>query len=1052
MEHCYYFRALLQRSARVIPLILAVMVLATTQIYAQSGGRTISGTVADETGELLSSATVIAKTTAAGQPVQGTKTDAQGKFTLTLPPNTVSLEVRYTGFGSITVPLTQANTYNIILKSDSKILDEVTVVSTGMFSRNAQTFTGAVTSVTREMLLSRGNQNLLQSLSSIDPSLVLVSDLAVGSNPNSLPNINLRGQSALPDLKGEYQTNPNQPLFILDGFETELAKIIDLDINLVESITLLKDATAKAIYGSKAANGVVVIETRRPAGGQMRVSYTGTLNLEVPDLGSYDMTNAAEKLEVEKLGGLYSSPSAVTQISLTQKYNAALKEVLAGVSTDWLAQPTRMGVGQKHSIYLEGGDDAMLYGVDLSYNLISGAMKGSSRSTLSGGISLSYRVTNFIFRNKLSITSNNANESPWGSFREYTKMNPYLRLRDESGELIKDYARLDKDKLDKDKDKEDDMLVLQSNPIWNSTINTKYISAYTDITDNFHAEYTFRPNLKFIGRFGVTKQHLSSDNFKPGSHTDFVKYTEEQLYRKGSYFKSNGEALRLNGDIGANYSLTAGPHMLFMNGMLNITHNTYDNSWMEAEGFPNDYMDHISFATQYLKDGSPGGEESISRSVGGIASVNYSYDNRYLFDANYRLTGSSDYGANNRWGSFWSLGGGWNIHNEQFMSDAAWINTLKFRLSTGYTGSQGFSTFDALATLRYFTSTSYAGYIGSYLVALANPNLQWQKKYDNNIGLDFTLFDSALSGRFDYYISTTKGMLTDITMAPSAGFDTYRENLGEAENKGWEANVSYRVWSNPETRSRINIFASVAHNKNTLKQISNSLRQYNSEQDDILNGKDDPEKKALQTRPAVRFAEGQSLNAIWAVRSLGIDPENGKEIYLTKDGEVTYVYSAADQVVCGDNMPEYNGIFGVSAQLGNFNVNLAFNYQFGGQIYNQTLIDRVENADLKYNVDRRVLTDRWQKQGDMALYKAITDQSYTRPTSRFVQDYNVLSISSINVSYDFRDHRFVKNSFLGQLKMQVFLNNFATLSSVKIERGTDYPFSRNISFAIQATF
>ncbi len=669
-------------------------------------------------------------------------------------------------------------------------------------------------------------------------------------------------------------------------------------------------------------------------------------------------------------------------------------------------------------------------------------MKGSDRNVFSGGITLSYKMNNFQFRNKLSVTYNSANESPWGDFSDYAKMNPYSRIYDNNGQLIQtfNYTAMS------------GSIESQSNPIWNSMINTKNISRYTDITNNFYAEWEVSKSLKLTGRFGITTIGSQSDNFKPASHTSFVSYTGDDIYRKGSYTQQNGHADYYSGDLGANYSLTKGKSVLFFNGQLNISSNSYDQTVLDAEGFPNDNMDHIIFATQYAKDGKPTGSEGISRSVGGILSANYSYDNRYLFDANYRITGSSEFGANNRWGSFWSAGCGWNMHEEGFLKNNRYINRLKLRLSTGYTGSQGFNTYQALATVKYFTTTSYNGNIGSYLVGLANPDLQWQKKYDQNIGADFNLLDNRLNGRFDYYISTTTSMLTDVTVPQSTGFDTYRENLGETQNKGFEAYLSYKVWEDKKSRSFINVYASVAHNVNKVSKISESLRKYNSDQDEIKDGEDNSSYKDQQTTPSIRYEEGQSLNAIWAVRSLGIDPANGKEIYVKKNGEITYEYSSADQVVCGDLLPKYNGNFGISSEIYNIGINLSFSYRLGGQIYNQTLVNKVENADIKYNVDRRVFTDRWQQAGDYALYKSIRDLSYTRPTSRFVEDYNILSLSSINISYDFRDSKLVKNSFLQRLKLQFYANDLLNISSVKIERGTDYPFARNFTFSLQATF
>lgn len=1014
------------------------MLLSVIGVYAQQGSRIISGTVVDENGEPLPGAHVMQKKMNKSDSQAAVAVDVNGRFMITVPASTKELEVSYMGYDTKVVTLTTAKNYEIALRPSSELMEEVIV--TGAFTRKANTYTGSVTTVKGDELLRVGNANLLASLSNIDPSFVKIDNLSAGSNPNAMPDYQMRGQTGFTDLKGEYQSNPNQPLFILDGFETDLTKIIDLDMNMVASVTLLKDATAKAIYGSKAANGVIVVETKRPEAGRLKVTYNGSLNVEMPDLSSYDLCNSSEKLKAEKMAGIYTSDHAVQQINLEKLYQAKLNEVLAGVDTDWTAQPTRTGVGQKHAVYLEGGDQYMLYGVDLSYNNIQGVMKGSDRTTFQGGVTLSYRIKNFQFRNKLSVTYNEANDSPYGSFYTYTIMNPYSRLYDEKGHLIQSYEYETGGSV-------------TTNPIWNSTINTVNLTKYTDITNNFYVEWNPLTNLKLTGRLGLTKKSTSIDDFKPASHTDFVNYAGDDLYRKGSYMKSEGDNFNINGDLGVSYSLQLKKHLVFFNGQLNFSNNTYNTAVMRAEGFPNDNMNHISFGVQYdSSTGKPTGTEGISRSIGGIASLNYSYDDRYLFDANYRLTGSSEFGANNRWGSFWSLGAGWNIHNEKFLKDNEYINRLKLRVSTGYTGSQGFSTYEAMATLKYYGSKSYNGYIGSYLVGLANPDLRWQKKMDNSIGVDFTFFKNRLNGRFDYYTSTTKGMLTDITVPPSTGFYSYRENMGETENKGYEAYLNFRAFDHKASNSYVNVFASVARNKNKIKAISNSLKKFNEDQDANKNQSDNSSNKTDVTTPSVRFEEGQSMSAIWAVPSLGIDPQNGKEIYVKKDGTVTYQWDSRDQIVCGDTQPEFTGNFGFNSEIKGFGVSATFSYRLGGQIYNQTLVDKVENASIYYNVDRRVFTDRWQKAGDMALYKSIADKSYTRPTSRFVEDNNTLTLSSVNLYYDFRHCKFMKNSFLERLKVSAYMNDIFVISSVKTERGTSYPFARTVSFAVQATF
>lgn len=1019
-------------------LLLFVMMLFSVSIYAQQGSRIISGTVVDENGEPLPGAHVMQKKINKDDSQAAVVVDVNGKFVITVPAATKELEVTYMGYDTKVVTLTKAKNYEISLQPSSEVMEEVVV--TGAFTRKANTYTGSVTTVKSDELLRVGNSNLLASLANIDPSFVKIDNLSAGSNPNAMPDFQMRGQTGFADLKGEYQSNPNQPLFILDGFETDLTKIMDLDMNMVASVTLLKDATAKAIYGSKAANGVIVVETKRPEAGRLKMTYNGSFNFEMPDLSSYDLCNSAEKLQAEKMAGIYTSDRADSQISLEKLYQTKLNEVLAGVDTDWTAQPTRMGVGQKHAVYMEGGDQYMLYGVDLSYNNIQGVMKGSDRTTFQGGVTLSYRIKNFMFRNKLSVTYNEANESPYGSFGTYALMNPYSRLYDEKGHLVQSYEY-------------ETGGAVTTNPIWNSTINTVDLTKYTDITNNFYVEWNPLTNLKLTGRLGLTKKTTSIDDFKPASHTDFVHYAGDDLYKKGSYMKSEGDNFNINGDLGLSYSVQLNKHLVFFNGQLNFSNYTYNTAVMRAEGFPNENMNHISFGVQYdSSTGKPTGTEGISRSIGGIASLNYSFDDRFLFDANYRLTGSSEFGANSRWGSFWSLGAGWNIHNEGFLKDSEIINRLKLRASTGYTGSQGFSTYEAMATLKYYGGKSYNGYIGSYLVGLANPDLRWQKKLDNSFGVDFTFFNNRLNGRFDYYTSLTKGMLTDITVPPSTGFYSYRENMGETENKGYEAYLNFRAFEHKASKSYLNVFTSLARNKNKIKKISNTLKKFNEDQDANKNQADNAANKADITTPSVRFEEGQSMSAIWAVPSLGIDPQNGKEIFVKKDGTVTYEWSAEDQVQCGDSQPEFTGNFGFNSEIKGFGLSATFSYRLGGQLYNQTLVDKVENASIYYNVDRRVFTDRWQKEGDVALYKSIADKSYTRPTSRFVEDNNTLTLSSVNVYYDFRHCKFMKNSFLERLKVSAYMNDVFVISSIKTERGTSYPFARTVSLAVQATF
>lgn len=991
---------------------------------------TIKGTVFDNEGLGLPGANVILK----GTTIVAV-TDIDGNYQITVPEsNDIVLEVSFMGFQTTEVKYVGQKSLNVKMEVDEQKLEEVVV--TGIVNRRLESFTGSAQVFDSEELRKVGNSNVLNSLSNLDPSFMLVDNLEVGSNPNVLPEIQLRGQSGFPDLRGQYQTDPNQPLFILDGFETTLTKVMDMDMNRVESITILKDAAAKAIYGSKAANGVVVIETKKPDAGQMHVTYNGSINIEAPDLTSYELCNSAEKLQVEYNAGLYdyigynginywNDPSK--QYQYTQEYNELLKEVVRGVNTYWLSQPLRTGVGQKHSIYLDGGDKYFRYGVDLSYNNIKGVMKGSDRTTLTGGVSLSYRYKNITLRNNLDIAYNKATNSPYGSFSQYAAMNPYFRPYDENGNLNKMYET---------------MLGTWQNPMYNAQINTKDESKYTQVTNNFYVEWLPVTGLKLTGRVGITHTENGSEVFYPASHTMFYTWTTEELVkRRGQYTLGDGSSDLVSVDANATYSKNIGKHLFFVNAGWNLNQSVNRSVTMVAEGFPNDRLDDISFANSYQEDSAPRGSESTTHNVGVLGIFNYSYDDRYMADASIRYSGSSQFGSNNRWGEFWSVGLGWNLHKEKFMENAVWLDQFKVRGSWGYTGSQNFSSYQSKSTYTFNSDMTYDGNIGAYLLGLANESLKWQKKEDINIGFDLSTLNRSLTARFDYYQSNTDDLLTSVTVPSSTGFTSYMENLGQVQNVGYEFRVAYKIWNNPAERGFVNVYVSAVHNDNKIKKISSALEQYNNEQ-----------TASAGTKPVVRYKEGQSLNSIWAVPSLGIDPATGKDVFVKPDGTTTFEWNSDYLAVCGVTDDKIRGNAGINADFKGFSVNIGMTYRFGAQIYNQTLVDKVENADLTNNVDRRIFTDRWVNPGDKSRFKAITDESTTMATGRFVEDNNIWTLSSVNLSYDFDRFAGVKKAGFQRLRLSFDMSDVTRVSSVKIERGTSYPFARTFSFSLQAMF
>jgi len=1017
----------------------------------QGGEVTYKGQITDKDGLPLIGATVMLVGSN-----RGFVTNDDGRFAISAPRGKLTtLRFSFVGMKTITRSYNgykNQSDISIVMEDDATI-DEVVI--NGMFERKKESFTGSSVTFKKEDLEQVGNTNVIKSLANLDPSFQMVENLDMGSNPNTMPTLQLRGQTSF-NIAGDYDGNANEPLFILDGFETTLEKIWDLDMNRVESVTILKDAAAKAVYGSKAGNGVVVIQTVRPKTGEIRISYNGNLNLEVPDLTGYNLMNAQEKFDWEVAHHKYDNWQAMNSVQgADDLYKSVYDAIASGVDTYWLSKPLRTGVGQKHTVQLEGGDRKVRYYLGASYNNVAGVMKGSGRNTFDINSTLSYTYKNMVFRNLIDFTHNKSKESPYGSFSDYVTLEPYFAPYDENGNVKKILGY-----------ETANTYYPVYNPLYNATLNVKDESQYTTFSDNFEMDWHINDNWRFTGKFSYSRTDSGSDVFYPGSHTMFADYDENgNADRKGRYTKTTGISESVSAQAGLSWNQQFGKHYFFLNGTWNIQSDNTKSTTVVAEGFGNDNMNDISMATYYYHDSHPSGSDSKTREIGLVGAFNYSYDDRYLFDASYRYTGSSVYGSDNHWGGFWSLGAGWNLHKEKFFPWREQVNLLKLRYSLGYTGTQNFNPYQAKAKYSY-GSTYYDGRLGTTLLALPNTGLKWQKVYDNNFGIDLGI-GKWLTARFEYYVQNTSNLLTDITLPASAGFTTYKENMGEIQNKGVEFSLGFTPWRDNDTRSWITLTVSAAHNKNKIKKIYDLFKKSNDDADAAFDSSfgynmTTEEYNALKTtltRPATKYYEGCSMTAIWGMKSLGIDPMTGDEMYLDKDGNVTYTWSADDQVVIGDTNPKWHGTLGLSGGWKGFTLSVVASYKLGGDLYNSTLIDRVENISGFGNLDKRV-NEVWLNPGDNAKYRGVTmlqnpidsDVNITKPTSRFVQRNNELYISSINLGYDFFRMNWLKSVGLERLKLSFYATDLLRLTSVKVERGLTYPYARTFSFAINATF
>ena len=452
-------------------------------------------------------------------------------------------------------------------------------------------------------------------------------------------------------------------------------------------------------------------------------------------------------------------------------------------------------------------------------------------------------------------------------------------------------------------------------------------------------------------------------------------------------------------------------------------------------------MDFLGLGSSFEKNGKPVSSEGFSRRLGGIANLNYTYDRRYFVDFSGKLEGSSKFGADNRIAPFWSAGLGWNIHNEHFIGNKELFNSLRLRLSYGITGSQDFDPYQAMTTFTYYGKQSYRTWVGAYVMGLGNKELGWQQTGQWNVGLESLLFKGAVKLNVDFYNKLTDDLLSDINLPTATGFNSYKANIGKVRNRGVEVTANVYILRNTEREITWSVGGSLAHNKNEIMKISNSLEFLNEE---LLKNAD--------SNPSFLFQEGQSMNTIFAVKSLGIDPSNGQEIFLKKDGTRTYTWDAKDEVPCGINEPKIWGNLNTMFRYKGLSLNVVFGYRLGGYIYNSTLIGKVENVDPWFNADRRVFYDRWKEPGDMASFKSVSDNSKTKASSRFVMKENTLECRTLNLSYDFDTNWTQKNLGMSYLSVGFYTEDVFRISTIKQERGISYPFARKYSVSLTARF
>lgn len=980
------------------------------------------GVVIDDEGEPLPGVSV----TIVGHKGLGTATNIDGEFSIRYNAPKCVLNFSYVGMKPQQVKATGGKRITVQLEIDAEVIGEA--VANGIYTRNIESFTGSVSTFNKDDLKMISANNILKGLSALDPSVIMPENNLMGSDPNSLPSLTINGEMNPQALAQEYETDPNQPLFILDGFESSLSEINDLNMDRIESISILKDASATAIYGSKAANGVIVVETKKPEAGRLQLSYNGSLQVGWADLSDYNLMNSEQKLQFELLAGRFgdldSNGLPINETNRNSYYDRR-RLVDMGHNSYWMNEPLRTALSHTHNLYIQGGDPSFRYGAGLSYSKTEGVMKGSDREIINGNVSLTYRVDNFSFTNQTTInhTGNNNETVP---FSRFSAMSPFYSKYDEATGMAPKYVYYDTTSSNP----------YEWNPIWDMNQNSFKKGDVTTITDNFQFEWRVSQQLRLRGNLQYQMQKTTNESYTSPYET---AENNKQASQKGSYSNSNKTANNYTGRLNATYGTSIGLHTINAVGGMQFSQRDNRSYAFSAEGYTSDTFWNPNFSSGYPENGKPSSTDSKTRNVSYYANGNYSYDMRYLLDFNWTYSGASQFGIDDPFTTTWSVGIGWNLHNEKWLKSFKNLNFLKIRASYGNPGNQNYDAKLAASIYNFITQYTNPFGIANMIEQWGNNGLKWQKTDTYNIGLSGTMFDNRLNFSADYQIRKTDPQLVRIDLPGSTGVTSAPMNVGGTDNRSISLSATYYIIKKYD----FNWYISGNLNHYTTKYygIGNVLEQYN--------------EAGRISSSLARMYDGGSISGLYAVRSLGIDPATGNELLLKKNGTPTFEWSSDDEVLVGDSNPDIQGNFSTSFLYKGFTFATSFSFKMGGDVTLSTLMDKVENISgdaIRKNQDVRALTDRWKKPGDIAKYKRIDDTSTSHITTRFIKTENTLTCGSISVGYRTATAKFLNAIGASSFDIRFYMNDIFRISNIKEERGLSYPFQRSCSMSLGLSF
>ena len=966
-------------------LLFFALMMTSGVLMAQ---RTISGSVVDDTGESIIGANILAK----GTPT-GTVTDFDGNFALEVPDGVTALTVSFTGYETQDVDITNQSNLVITL-SEGQLLDEIVVTGYGGQESKASV-AAAITTVQADQIEGRANASIAQLLQAQAPGL----NIATGTGqPGGNSTILIRG---ITSLSGNVE-----PLFVIDGIPVDEDNFRSLNPNDIENVSILKDASASSLYGNRASGGVIVVTTKQgKLNTPTKVRYTGQYGITSGQDPNFSLTNSAEILELERTRGAGTGAGGFSQFVADQfgipTNNGPLTdEQIASVdsrfNTDWVDIFLRDGQSQSHNVSVtSGGDNSTIFanfgwfdqeGIarrsDLErFNLRTNFSQQTGRFRTSVNFSANFSRSNEI-PNEFSGNLDNPFLAPYIA-------KPYLDAFNDDGSLNLEgdgtagfantpFLTLNESILSSNSEQEIKALGnvrFEYDIIDNLTASVSAGLDYTEVTDrDIQPPESLRAITSQVGDFGGTQfEQILRDNRK-NIQTSLVYNT---TFNDKHFIKISGFTELIDDDrSGFNLDQTGLFEGLVGTGAGFVPGNTQNDD--------GEFL-FIPEINSFL--------QSVSQfSVFGVAK--YDYNNLFGFEASIRRDGSSRFSEENRFATFWSVAGRWNLSEESFIKDIDWINNLKLRASYGTTGNDRiFGAHYAGLDETFDLFELGSGFLGGTALTpsqIANPELKWEVTRELNLGVDFNLFRNRLRGNIDVYDKLSSDVFAGRpNTLISGGFGEIGANVAEVSNRGVELFVSYDVVQNLNGLN-VNVFFNGSANRNRVEALPQVEADDNG--DIILD----------RTERSVE-AVGHAFNSFFVVEWAGVNPANGNPLYRTRDGELTETFSDADRRFTGkSSLPTYQGGFGANVSYKGFQLGANFSFVADvfrnngtfGVIEDQTLLG-ITNAST-------TLLDAWTEPGQVTAIPSLNSGA-TRNlfTDRYLEDASYVRLRTLNASYTF---------------------------------------------------